>query len=106
MEDLPIRGVVVDDEHRRSSSNDGRPAASAHRRRARRPNRAVKWKVLPRPGSLSTPDRPAHQLDEPRGDRQPQAGAAVPPRRRAVRLLEGVEDRRLLLGRDADARVA
>ena len=59
---------------------------------------AVKWKVLPWPGVALDPDPAAHQLDQPRGDGQAQAGAAVPPRRRAVGLREGLEDRRLLLG--------
>ena len=40
------------------------------------------------------PDAAAHQLDEPRRDRQPEAGAAVPARRRAVGLRERLEDRR------------
>ena len=70
------------------------------------PNRAVKAKVLPRPGSLSTRDLPAHQGHQPGGDRQAQPGAAVPPRRRGVLLLERPEDPLLLVPGDADAGVA
>ena len=50
--------------------------------------------------------RAAHQLDQLRGDRQAQAGAAVPARRRAVGLRERLEDLPLLRRRDADAGVA
>ena len=39
------------------------------------------------------PDPAAHQRDQPRRDGQAQAGAAVLPRRRAVGLREGLEDR-------------
>ena len=52
------------------------------------------------------PDPPAHQADQPRGDGQAQPRSAVPAGRRAVGLLEHLEDRRLFLRRDADARVA
>ena len=62
--------------------------------------------MLPRPGSLSTLIVPAHQGHQPGGDGQAQAGAAVLPRGRGVRLLEGLEDPLLLVGRDADAGVA
>ena len=69
-------------------------------------NVAVKWKVLPAPGCALDPDPPRHHLDERRRDRQPQPGAAEPPRRRAVRLAERLEDRGVLLRRNADAGVA
>jgi hypothetical protein len=63
--------------------------------------RAVKWKVLPR----LEPDAAAHHFHQPAGNRQPQAGAAITARGRAVRLGKGVEDPRLALHRDADSRV-
>ena len=52
------------------------------------------------------PEAPAHELDEPQGNRQTQSGAAIAPRRRAVGLREGLKDLRLLLRRNADAGVA
>src|SRR5262249_49478008 len=51
-------------------------------------------------------DRPAHQGDQPGSDGQAPAGAPVFARGRGVLLLEGPENARLLLGRDADAGVA
>ena len=57
------------------------------------------------PGLALDPDPPAHQLDQPGRDRQAQPGAAVLAGRRAVGLVERLEDRPLLLGRDADAGV-
>ena len=51
------------------------------------------------------PDAPTHQLDQPRGDGQPQPRAAEPPGGRGVGLGERLEDQPLLLRRDADARV-
>ena len=89
-----------------STTSTGRPCSSIERRRAlgdaRRlrpscrpsPKRAVKWNVLPRPTLALDPDPPAHQLDQPRRDGQPQARAAEAPRGRGVGLLEGLEDAR------------
>jgi hypothetical protein len=51
------------------------------------------------------PDLAAHQLGQPLGDHQAQAGAAVLARGRTVGLLETLEQQRALLGRDADAGV-
>src|SRR5207244_2026438 len=51
------------------------------------------------------PDPAAHHLNELRRDRQPQPSAAILARRGGIRLLEGLEDALLLLGRDADPRV-
>ena len=48
----------------------------------------------------------AHQPDQAPRDREPQAGPAVTPRHRRVGLGELLEDRRQLIARDADARVA
>ena len=52
------------------------------------------------------PEATAHQGDQPRRDGQPQAGAAILAGRRAIGLLEGVEDRLLSIRRNADARIA
>ena len=51
------------------------------------------------------PDRAAHQLHQPLGDGQPQAGAAEPARVRAVRLGEGLEHALLVGGHNAGAGV-
>ena len=95
-----------------STISTGRPAsmrldgAAVVRKRRRRRAGAVKWNVLPRAELALDPDAAAHQLDERRRDRQAQAGAAEPARRRAVGLAEGLEDRGVLVRRDADAGVA
>jgi hypothetical protein len=51
------------------------------------------------------PDPAAHQANQRRRDGQAEAGAAEAARRRPVGLAEGLEDRRVLLFRDADAGV-
>jgi hypothetical protein len=61
---------------------------------------------LPTPGALSTPISPAHGLDQPLADRQPEPAAAVAARGRAVRLGEGPEQPRRLPGRHPDPGVA
>ena len=95
-----------------------RPARGSPRRRpsscaaargglgAARRSGTVKWKVLPLPGSLSTQIRPPISATSCDGDRQPQAGAAVLPRGRAVGLGEASKIASLLVRRDADAGVA
>ena len=79
LEDAAVGRVVVDDQHAQvaRASRTASPRALAGGACLRRPKRAVKWKVLPRPGFALDPSAPAHQLDEPRRDGQPQAGAAV-----------------------------
>ena len=67
---------------------------------------AVKWKVLPRPSSLSTQIRPPISCNQALRDGKTEAGAAVTAGGRAVGLGELLEDQRLLRGRDADAGVA
>ena len=84
-----------------------RAASGCARRLGRRRRRSA-----PRSGSgcparrALDPEPAAHHRDQPRRDRQPEAGAAVLARGRAVGLGEGLEDQLLLLGRDADAGVA
>ena len=63
-------------------------------------------KTEPSPGALVTERVPAHHLAEAPRDRQAQAGAAVAPRRRGLRLLERLEDLGGLLRRHPDAGVA
>ena len=50
-------------------------------------------------------DLPAQQPRQVTRDRQPQTGAAVTAVTGAIDLMEGVEDRLVLVGRDADAGV-
>ena len=69
-------------------------------------SRAVKVNVEPRPGLAGDGDPAAHEFDELRRDGQAEAGAAEAARRRAVGLLERLEDRADLVRRDADAGVA
>ena len=52
------------------------------------------------------PDAASHQLDQALRDRQSQPRPAVSPSGRGVRLLERLEDQRLLVRRDADAGIA
>ena len=65
----------------------------------------MKRNAEPRPDLAFDPDVAAHQLDQPRRDRQAEAGAAEAAGRRAVRLRERLEDQLLLVARDADAGV-
>ena len=71
-----------------------------------RPNRAVKAKVLPRPGSLSTVIVPPIRATSRAAMVRPSPVPPYLPRGRGVLLLEGPEDRLLLVRRDADAGVA
>ena len=68
--------------------------------------RAVKWKVLPTPSSLSTHTRPSIKSTSAEEMANPEAGAAELTRGRAIGLFEGLEDDFLLVGRNADARIA
>ena len=98
LEDLAVGRVVVDDEDAQAVQVDRRPPAGAARRVRLQPE-------LGREAERAAParlalhaDLPAHQRHQPGGDRQAQPGAAVLPRRRAVRLLEGPEDLSCLSG--------
>ena len=87
------------------ASDSGCAAGSGDGDESQVSNDAVKWNVLPAPGSLSTQIRPPIICTSVDGDRQPEPGAAEPPRRRAVGLAERLEDGRVLFRRDADAGV-
>ena len=58
-----------------------------------RPNRAVKWKVLPSPGSALHPDPALHHCHQARRNRQSQAGTAEPPGGGDISLRESLEDK-------------
>ena len=105
LEDLAVGGVVVDDQHGRA-----RELVDAE---ARADSVAVGHGQAEREveGAAGTfaaldPDAAAHQLHQLRGDRQPEAGAAVAARHRGVRLLERAEDLVELVLRNADAGIA
>src|SRR5580704_19317375 len=51
------------------------------------------------------PNLSAHQLHQPRRDGQPQPCASIRACRGSVSLCERIEDRNLLLGRNADTRI-
>ena len=105
LQQLPARRRVLDDEHRSLAHARGRPArgrpgarlgpeAPGEEERAAPPRLALDGQV------------PAHQPREAPADGEAEPGAAVAARGRAVGLGEGLEEPRLLLGRDADAGVA
>ena len=105
LQQLPARRRVLDDEHR--------PLAHALRRPARQRLRARLDAEAPGelegaspPGLALDGQVPAHQPREAPADGEAEPGAAVAARGRAVGLGEGLEEPRLLLGRDADAGVA
>ena len=93
-------------EHRQVVEQDRRPRSDLLRRvrLAPEPGREGEGAA---PARLAVhADLPAHQGDQPGGDGQAQAGAAVLARGRGVLLLEGPEDSLLLVLGDADAGVA
>src|SRR5207237_5539332 len=103
--DAPVDVEVVDDEDAQAGERGGR------RRRLRvddvltleadlDPERA------PDAGLAREPQLPAHERAQLAADREPEAGAAVTPRRRAVGLREALEDRGLAILADADPGVA
>ena len=104
LEDAAIGGVVVDDEDAQALERLTADRASAAAAACGVSKSAVKWNVLPLPTVALDPHAAAHQLDQPQRDRQAEAGAAVAPRRRAVRLGEGLENLLLLLAAECRCR--
>ena len=106
LQDVPVGGVVVDDEHMQVVERDRWPGGdqlrgvrlTSERRRegegAAPARRAVHGK------------RAAHQSHQPRSDRQAQARPAISSGGRHILLFKGPKDLLLLVGRDADAGVA
>ena len=105
-EDQAIGGVVVDHQHSRVV--DGRrtdvPLFAGFFLGQLEPGREVEGAAAA--DFAFDPDPPSHEVHQPRGDRQSQAGAAETAGGRAVGLLEDLEDHLLLLRRHADARIA
>src|SRR5205809_369984 len=66
--------------------------------------RKMKGAALAEPFALH-PDSPSHHPDELLRDRQAQPRASILPRRRAIRLLERLEDQMLLLRRNPNPRI-
>ena len=66
----------------------------------------MKWNTLPRPGVLSAAEFSTHHLRKFGGDGKPQTRAAETPRGRSIRLHEWLENKRQLLGGNADAGIA
>ena len=103
--DLAVGGVVVDDEHARVLGQPG-PRAPAralgvdHDERDLEPERAAAA------GLGLGRQLAAHDRDQPARDREPQPGAAEPPRGRGVGLRERLEQLRELLWRDPDPGIA
>ena len=102
-QDLAVRGVVVHHEDVDAADLGGRgdgalPIALLGESR-REPE------LRPAPLLADQADPATHQLGQLLRDREPQPGAAVPARGRGVGLRELLEQRLLVLGRDADARV-
>ena len=104
LQDAPVDVVVVDDQHaagrRAAASRSPASAASATS------NAAVKWNVLPAPGSLSTQMRPPISCTSVAEIASPRP---VPPNRRVVEPSAWLNASKIvacLLRRDADAGVA
>ena len=101
----PICGIVIHNQNRHTVQRHRRGSLRLDSGLAR-PNRAVKWKVLPLPGSLSTQIRPcimATRRDEIVNPRP------VPPNRRVVELSACVKASKItccLSARNADPGVA
>ena len=99
----PIGRIVIHNQNRHAVQTSPARFASAVTPALARPNRAVKWKVLPLPGSLSTQIRPcimATRRDEIVNPRP------VPPNRRVVELSACAKASKMsccLSARDADS---
>ena len=91
-ENAPVDVVVVDDQHvemRRAAAPAGAGSGSVGD-----VERDGEMERAAGAGVALDPDPSAHQLHERGRDRQAEAGAAEPARRRSVGLTEGLEDRR------------
>ena len=104
LEDLPRRGVVIHHQHAQVREPLGDNLARALRGADLQPDREEEGAA--HPGLAFEPDAPAHQLDQPPADGQPQPGAAVLAGRGRVGLHEWLEELGRLLAGHADAGVA
>jgi hypothetical protein len=106
LQDLTIGRIVIDHQHRCPSEGAGvgQRAFRFGRRSDPQPHREVKSAALLH-GAFH-PDTPLHHFHQRAGDGEAQPGTAEVPSRGGVHLLEGFEDRRQLVRRDADPRIA
>jgi len=99
LEDLAVGVVVVDDQAVQALQLAQAFASGGRTRRARTRGRALERDLEPEDAALAgrrtAADPSAHELGELAADREPEAGAAVAPRDRAVGLDEGLEQARL-----------
>ena len=116
-QEITGRGVIVDDQHAigftlrmRESDKATLPDHHACLLRPRRRNGYLGRHPHGEPGPLASvtlrADGPAHELAEPLGDGQPQTGATMLARRRAVNLHEGFKHPRQLVAAHADSGIA
>ena len=102
VENAAISGVVVDDQHPMLGQVERR-VSNHHLARFRQGRSDVE--AAAEADFALQPDPAAHHRNQLRRDGEPEAGAAVLPRGRPVRLLESREDACLFLEGDADARI-
>ena len=100
-EDHAVGLVVVDHQHPQPGGGTGRQPAGGDRPAWRSSGR-VNQKVLPRPGTLSNAELPAHGRHQPAGDGQAEPGAAEAPGGRRVGLGERLEQAAAVGLGDAD----
>ena len=104
LQDLAGGGVVVDHEHAETREAFGDDPAGGPGGAQLEPG--GEGERAARAGLALQPDAPAHQLDEPPRDREPEPGAAVLARGGHVGLGEGLEEAGRLLSGHADPGVA
>src|SRR5437660_7434921 len=104
LQDLAGGGIVVDHEHAETREAFGDDPAGGPGGAQLEPG--GEGERAARAGLALQPDAPAHQLDEPPRDREPEPGAAVLARGRHVGLGEGLEEAGRLLSGHADPGVA
>ena len=106
VEDSPVRGRIIDDQHAQAVQARGHDHHVVRLVGVRQfqPHGEVEAAALA--DFTFDPDRPVHQAHQPRGNRQPQSGAAVPASQGAVALLEHPEDRGLLVRGNAGPGIA
>ncbi len=103
-EDLPVGGVVIDDQHAQPVEAFG----DVHHQTCigvLLAQRDLEPEQRTLAGLAAHADAPAHHLDQPLGDDQPEAGAAKAPGGRTVGLDKGAEQPGLCVLADADAAI-
>jgi hypothetical protein len=106
VEDAPVGGIVIDDESGKARKPAGRQRLEGFTARGLQLKFGGEVERASFPGLARQSDPAAHHLHDSGGDCEPEAGAPVPARRRAVLLLERLEYAFLVFRRDADSGVA